>query len=239
MDIQLNPAWCKNVFELVFTQLCRLHPGNWFHVPIGSAHGVPGVIALPPFTSMAVRYQQKDQDYCLPYSVASCLNYMGHVVEARKLVAAAPDFVSLPGDVDFEKLQAIMIEVLPHMGQCMVWNVRKRRRKKTRKVMLVGEIVRSMTSHLTVVHPKGMDGLADHAVVCVVDDIVFDARLTHALKLREESFDWVCGPRGMAELGQVIRFCLPLGVPTRKHERKMQRNWHYVGTTTCPTYIYI
>jgi hypothetical protein len=60
MDIQLSPVWCENVFELVFTQLCGLHPGNWFHVPIGSAHGVPGVVASPPFTSVAVRYQQKD-----------------------------------------------------------------------------------------------------------------------------------------------------------------------------------
>jgi hypothetical protein len=61
MDIQLNPAWGENVFELVFTQLCRLHPGNWLHVPIGSAHGVPGVVASPPSsTSVAVRYQQKD-----------------------------------------------------------------------------------------------------------------------------------------------------------------------------------
>jgi hypothetical protein len=91
--------------------------------------------------------------------------------------------------------------------------------------MLVGEIVRSMTPQLTVVHPKGMDGSLDHAV-CVVDDIVFDARFTHALKLREESFDWVCGPRDMAELGQVIRFCLPYGVPKRKYERPVQRNWN-------------
>jgi hypothetical protein len=91
--------------------------------------------------------------------------------------------------------------------------------------MLVGEIVQSMTPHLTVVHPKGMDGSADHAV-CVVDEIFVYARLTHALKLRKESFDCVCGPLGMAELGRVIRFCLPYGVPTRKHERKMQRNWH-------------
>jgi hypothetical protein len=124
MDIlQLNPVWCENVFELVFTQLCRLHPGNWFHVPIGSAHRVPGVVASPPFTSVAVCYQQKDRDYCLPYSVASCLIYMGHVDEARQVAAAAPDFVSLPGDVAFEKLRAIMIEVLPQMGHCMVWNV--------------------------------------------------------------------------------------------------------------------
>jgi hypothetical protein len=99
-------------------------------------------------------------------------------------------------------------------------------RNKSRNEMLVGEIVRSMTPHLTVVHPKGMDGSADHAVCVVVDAIVFYARLTHALKLRKKSFDWVCGPRGMAELGRVIRFCLPHGVPKRKHERKIQHNWH-------------
>jgi hypothetical protein len=72
---------------------------------------------------MEVHYQQKDQDYCLPYSVASCLNYMGHVDEARQMAVAAPDFVSLPGDVVFEKLRDLMIEVVPHMGQCTVWNV--------------------------------------------------------------------------------------------------------------------
>jgi hypothetical protein len=86
-------------------------------------HGVPGVVASPLFTSVEVCYQQKDRDYCLPYSVASCLNYMGHVDEAKQVAAAAPDFVSLPGDMAFERLRAIMIEVLPHMGQCMVWNV--------------------------------------------------------------------------------------------------------------------
>jgi hypothetical protein len=149
---------------------------------------------------------------------------MGHVDEARKVATAAPDFVSLPGDVAFEKLQAIMIEVLPRMGQYMVWNVRKRRRNKSRKVMLVGEIARSMTPHLTVVHPKGMDGSVDHAV-CAVDDIIFDARLTHALKLREESFDWACGPRGMAELGRVVRFCLPHGLEPTIDETKVKRNW--------------
>jgi hypothetical protein len=158
--------------------------------------------------------------------VASCLNYLGEVDAARTVAAAAPDFVDLPGDVAIERLRAIMMGVLPQMGQCMVWNVHKRRRNQSRKEMLVGEIVQSMTPHHAVVHPKGMNGSSDHAAVCVVDDIVFDARFTHALKLRKESFDWVCGPRGMAELGQVIRFCLPHGVPKRKRERPVQRNWN-------------
>jgi hypothetical protein len=103
-DMQLNPAWCENVFELVFTQLCRLRPGNWIHVPIGSAFGMTGAIASPPLNPVVVRYQQKVRAYCLTYSVASCLSYMGHVNEASKVAAAASNLVSLPGDVAFEKL---------------------------------------------------------------------------------------------------------------------------------------
>jgi hypothetical protein len=66
------------------------------------------------------------------------LSYMGHVLDA-----ASKRFVSLPGDVAFEKLRAIMIKMLPQIGRCMLWNVRKRKSHKSRKVMLVGEIVRS------------------------------------------------------------------------------------------------
>jgi hypothetical protein len=125
---------------------------------------------------VVVRYKQKDRAYCLSYSVASCLTYMGHLDEASKVAAAAPDLVGLPGDMAFEKLRAVMMEVLPHMGQCMVWNGKKRQRYKPRKVMSVGEIVSSKTPYLTLVHPKGMDGSVDHGV-CVVDDIIFDSTL--------------------------------------------------------------
>jgi hypothetical protein len=152
---------------------------------------------------------------------------MGHVNEASKVTAAASNFVSLPGGVAFEKLRDIIRGVLPHMGQCMVWNGKKRQRYKSRKVMSVGEIVSSKTPYLTLVHPKGMDGSVDHAV-CVVDDIILYSTLRHALKLREESFDVVCGPSGMAELGRVIRFCLPYRVKHTKPEREkreMKRNW--------------
>lgn len=113
------------------------------------------------------------------------------------------------------------------MGQCMVWNGKKRKRYKPRKVMSVGDIVTRRTPFLTLVHPKGRDGSVDHAV-CVVDDIIFDSTLTHAMKLCRESFHAVCGGKGMAELGRVIRFCIPKGVKHTKperEERKMKRNW--------------
>jgi hypothetical protein len=161
---------------------------------------------------------------CLPYAVASCLNYMGHVREAQRVAAAAPDLIYLPGDVVIRRLRTIMQEVLPEVGQCRIFNKRHGQRRKTNVVLTVNDLVRCKTPYLTLVSPEGVDGSADHAV-CVVDDIVFDARLSHALKLCDETLMWVCGPKGVSELGTVHRFCLPHGVKKRKHQRGMRRNW--------------
>jgi hypothetical protein len=102
-NYQLNPAWCEFVFELVFTQLCRRQPDCWFHVPIGSAD-IDEEPTVRLKTEVVVRYPQKDMDYCLPYAVASCLNCMGHVREAQRVAATAPDLIYLPGDVVIGRL---------------------------------------------------------------------------------------------------------------------------------------
>lgn len=220
---QLNPAWCEYIFELVFTQLCRREPGRFFHVPIGSSN-IDEEPTVRLQTDVVVRYPQRDMDYCLPYAVASCLSYMGYVLEAQKVAAAAPDLIYLPGDVVIRKLRTVIQDVLPEMGQCMIFNKLPGQRRKKNVKMTVEDIIRYQTPYLTVVSPKGVDGSADHAV-CVVDDMVFDARLGYGLKLCMETFMWVCGPRGVSELGTVYRFCLPYGVKKRNRERDVQRNW--------------
>jgi hypothetical protein len=92
-----------------------MQPDCWFHVPIGSAHiNEESTVRLK--TEVVVRYPQRDMDYCLPYGVASCLNYMGHVREAQRVAAAAPDLIFLPGDVVIGRLRTIMQEVLPKVG---------------------------------------------------------------------------------------------------------------------------
>jgi hypothetical protein len=126
--------------------------------------------------------------------------------------------------VVIRRLRTIMQEVLPEVGQCRIFNKRHGQRRKTNVVLTVNDLVRCKTPYLTLVSPEGVDGSADHAV-CVVDDIVFDARLSHALKLCDETLMWVCGPKGVSELGTVHRFCLPHGVKKRKHQRGMRRNW--------------
>jgi hypothetical protein len=175
LNYQLNPAWCEFDFELVFTQLCRRHPGCWFHMPIGSAH-IEEEPSVRRMTEVAVHYPQNDMDYCLPYVVASCLNYMGHVQEVQRVAATAPNLIYLPGDVVIGRLWTIMQEVLPEVGQCRIFNKRHGQRRKTNVVLTVNDLIRCKTPYLTLVSPKGVGGSADHAV-CVVDDIVFDARL--------------------------------------------------------------
>jgi hypothetical protein len=224
-NYQLNPAWCEFVFELVFTQLCSRQLDFWFHVPIGSAH-IDEELSVRLKTEVVVRYPQRDMDYCLPYAVASCLNYMGHVIEAQRVAATAPDWIYLPGDGIIGRLRTIMQEVSPEVGQCRIFNKRHAQRRKKQVVLIVNDLIRCKTPYLTVVvSPKGVDSSADHAV-CVVDDIVFDARLSHdAFKLCDETLMCVCGPKGVSGLGTVHRFCLPHGVKKRKHEREMRRNW--------------
>jgi hypothetical protein len=169
-----------------------------------------------------VPYRQEENDYCLPYAVASCLHYMGHHTVALEVRKQASSWCGLPGDMLLDALRSFMIEHLPSEGQPMVFNRRKSRRREMVSLS-PGELVEQRTPFLTLIQPVGKDGSKDHAV-CVVDDLIFDARLPNALKLCEASLDMICGPKGMLHLGVVLRFCLPHGTHKRKWEREMKVN---------------
>jgi hypothetical protein len=62
----------------------------------------------------------------------------------------------------------------------------KKRRKMNR--LSLDELVQNKTQFLTVVIPCAHEGSASHAVV-VVNDIIFDATQSHAMKLCKESSD--------------------------------------------------
>ena len=101
----------------------------------------------------------------------------------------------------------------------------KKKKGSLRKRVMNIEDLMIPTPFVTLVHPLGQDGSSDHAV-CVVDDLVFDARVPHALKLKEELVHWVCGVQGLEKLGWVFRFSQPHGVKARDVEdRTMVQNW--------------
>ena len=114
-------------------------------------------------------------------------------------------------------------EHLPSEGQPVVYNRKKKKHRET-IYLLCKELVTQRTPYLTLLHLVGMNGSSDHAI-CVVDNLIFDARVNYALKLCEESLHFVCGPKCMSHLGVVFRFCVPHGVHKRKFEREMKKNW--------------
>ena len=58
------------------------------------------------------------------------------------------------------------------------------------------------STHLTLVQPISNNGGADH-VVTVVFDLIFDTRNVYALKLKTETFHWICGKGGLCRLGPI------------------------------------
>jgi hypothetical protein len=70
---------------------------------------------------------------------------------------------------------------------------------------------------------RGNDGSASHAVV-VVDDINFDAILSHAMKLCRESFEWIRGKDGVGGIERALRFDEP-DKTEKIYTRTMLKNW--------------
>jgi hypothetical protein len=72
-----------------------------------------------------------------------------------------------------------------------IWGVisfnQHRKRQKMNHLSL-DELVQNKTIFPTMVIPRANDGSASHAVV-VVDDLIFDATQSHAIKLCRESFE--------------------------------------------------
>jgi hypothetical protein len=58
----------------------------------------------------------------------------------------------------------------------------------------------------------------------VVDDIIFDATQSHAMKLCRENLEWICGKHGMGEIKRALRFEKP-DKTEKRYARTMVKNW--------------
>jgi hypothetical protein len=218
---QLQPAWCEYVFDLVFTELCRLAPGVFLHVPLGSAVmecQAPSLIR----TKVGVSFPQGNKEYCLTFSVASAMRYIGLRTEAEKVGAHAGRMNKYPGDLALSKVVELVRECAPQIGGYKTFNPNTK--KKVAQKLSLDDLVRHRTPCLTIVQPIGNDGSNDH-IVTVVDDLVFDTRFPVALKLSRQAFQWICGKQGCWKLGRVYRFIESHNTPQKFPERKIARNW--------------
>jgi hypothetical protein len=192
-DYQLSPEWIEYVFNLVFTQLCCRFPGTWFHEPIRSAKikaelsenivsakssakieseiseetgsaTIEAESSKNLATYVFIAYKQREDDYCLPYAVASCLFYMSHPIAAEGVSDQAGDWCCMPGDKVMDAIRNHMIEHLRLEGQPMVFNQKKSKKRKMVQ-LTCSKLIYKRTPYLTLIRPVGKDGSMDQWIM--------------------------------------------------------------------------
>ena len=219
----LNPQWVKHFFKGVFVQLVMLRPNHFWPLVIGnSRHELDKAPPELLVSTVKIKYPQYDRDQCFIRSVASSLYYCGLKKESSKLCSqSAHKFEFITKKVAVKEIQKLMRETVPCIGTCTVYNVRSK--NGTIKELTIKDLIEQKTRFPTLVIPYGKDGSNNHSFV-VVDDLIFDSTQTHALKLCQKSFDWICGDDGMGSINVALRFNASYGTKERlQHEQK--KNW--------------
>jgi len=218
----ISPRWVYYVFRPVFVELVKKRPFEWWPVVVGNARAIN--TELPPLgsrTLVKVEYQQGDKNQCLLKSAASALHYCGLPVAASALSNVAPTLQYLPRDTAIKSLRELIMTHAPEIGGVAVFNKHNNKRKTNR--ISIQEMIENQTPYFTMVIPRSNDGAASHAIA-VVDDIIFDATQSHALKLNRGSLDWICGKLGIGEIDMALRFQAPFKTKQR-YTRSMNKNW--------------
>jgi hypothetical protein len=185
--------------------LVMLEPEVWFPVPIGNSRPAKEKASEKLLVrKVPIHYEQFNRDHCLINGVASCLHYCGEEKAAVKLHHQALQFENLPRDLAIKKLKVAMLQCVPCIGDCTIFNVRNAK-KRTIKNLSIEDLITTRTRFPTIIIPLGNDGSYNHAVV-VIDDIIFYSTQEFALKLCRESLDWICGDKGIASTYIALRF---------------------------------
>ena len=201
---QINPLWVEDVFEMTFVYMVQKLAPKIVSVPIGnsvlSTEPLPKYLKIP---NVQTPYKQEDTDFCLAYCVASGLRHIGFARKAKELSQQAAKYANMPGRAALLEIAKDVQKLCPVIGHYEAFNVR--RRGKSMRTMTKEALISHKSPYLTLVLPIAKDGSTDHAI-CVVDDIIYDARVEHGLKLKMATLDWVCGIGGCEELGPVYFF---------------------------------
>ena len=212
----INPDWAREMFDGKFLAFVRQAHGHYIPVPVGRASEDKAPDHL--LTSVPIRYNQGDRDFCLTYSMASCLYYCGYKLAANAITNIKVTSLCYASIQNF--LHG-MKKYCPEIGSYVVSNIHRKRGR--REFKYVEDILENPTRFPTLLHLIGCDGSSNHSVT-VVDDLIFDSTQDYALKLKKESFDWICGANGIAGFNAVYQF-------NRKYHTKeefkhqMKKNW--------------
>jgi hypothetical protein len=199
----INPDWIEYHFHEKFVSAVKAF-GNvsnkWVEVPIGSARNAED---MPPMADIVknipCHYKQGNKDYCMFYSFASAMYYLGFQKESESLRLVASQLEYRDRTSQLVGIRSAITELKVFEECPVVWGQRKKRH-------LQFDVLKNISNDPTLIIPWGGDGGVQHAVT-IVGHYIFDSSTHHALRLTRDSLDWCCNTAlGFRGVHLAIRF---------------------------------
>ena len=200
--------------------------------------GAPGDGQAPEHlcTEVHTIYQQHSRYYCLSYSLASALFYCGFKDAASILSSQAKFLSKLQPDEAIKRLKEFMLNLAPEIGRPTILGIRTKSSNRQRRTLDIHLLTNDIHPHPTVVIPFLEDGTMFHAF-CVVDDLIFDSITPYALKLQEESIQWIFNDSTVVHY-TALRFNIKCSPPGHKVQNRYRRqvcfHWNHPRRTIVP-----
>jgi hypothetical protein len=182
-----EPAGQLSKFDKKLVRHAKEFEGAW----IGNTPGAPGDHDNPPPKHLVTKIKglpQGNNPYCFTYSLASALLYCGFPLAGKLLPGQAIIFSEHCFDRAVEQLVGLMVNIAPTIARPTIFG--KRTRRGFVRSLSWNDVFSKLTPYPTLIIPVLPDGSSPHAI-CVVDDLIFDSITTNALKLCEDSLNWI------------------------------------------------
>jgi hypothetical protein len=219
--LQPDTDWIND--RCLFDAQCS--PDIWVAPPIGDPFEKSPPLHLQ--TKVKTVYQQYNNPFCLTYSLASCFHYCGLHFASRQLASAATEFSALHFDLQLEQLTEFMQNLCPVIGGATIYNQRLSRHGTFIRRMAWQDLFTEIQPYPILVVPVLPNGSMTHAF-SVVDDLIFDSITNYALKLNQESVDWIFNGESV-ELYEAIKFNMKRSPDGQRieetYDRPVKLNW--------------
>ena len=165
--------------------------------------------------NIKLEYWSDAKNYCLGYGLASALAYVGYRDEAAGVASMSEQWSCLPGPTAIQELKRYMENHMPCIGRCTImWDrlsaSSKRRNTAKKKVhktdFSIHDLCKCQDKFIKLVIPVNEDMGIGHCFY-TVDDLIFDASCSHALKLCYSSVNGAAN--GIKGLAYVAKFWKP------------------------------
>ena len=191
VNTRIDPKWVGIWMMVVFYELLKKLPNQWVHLPAGSACN--DIAPNELLSDVPIHYPQRQNNLCLPKSLASTLFYLELEDEAKGIDSVSGQYDQLPLRVADDLIKKHMKEHAPVVGIGQFFgktfkNETGNRKRNTKPPMEIKDLLTNFTIYPTMVIPMGGDKSVGHAV-CVVDDLIFDSTQKTVLKLYKEPLD--------------------------------------------------